>query len=123
MQSQRGAFLSILLAVNAVAITFATIVLVFDRDIQTSLGALPDWFSAFVIVLLLTRLVALWEIWNWRRWAVYAYFLLESVEVGMGLFVFTAIWTFPMRLGAVPLFLVLVAIYYAALKPKWQWFR
>ncbi len=121
MQAQRGAFLSILLGVNAIAISLATIALVVDRDIQSKLGVLPDWFSAFVVVLTLARLVALWGIWNLRRWGVYTFFLLECMEVSMGLFVFTSVLTFPVRaLIAIPSLLVLLAIYFLALKPKWQ---
>lgn len=121
MQAQRGTFLSILLGVTAIAISLATMALVVDRDIQSNLGVLPDWFSPFVVVLALARLFALWGIWNLKRWGVYTFFLLECVEVGTGLFVFTSVWTFPVRaLGAVPSFLVLLAIYLLALKPKWQ---
>ncbi len=121
MQTQRGTFLSVLLAGNAIAISVATIALVVDRDIVSSLFALPDWFSPFVVVFTVARLFALREIWNLRRWGVYAYFLLECVEVSMGLFVFTSVLTFPMRaLIAIPSFLTLLAIYFFALKPKWQ---
>ena len=124
MQNQRGTFLSILLGVNAAAIILVTIAFVVDRDIQSSLGILQDWFSTFVVVLTLARLIALWGIWNLKRWGVYTYFLLECVEVSTGLFVFTSDLTFPVRaLGAVPAFLVLLAIYFLALKPKWQLFK
>ncbi len=123
MQGQRGTFLSVLLVVNAAAITLASIALVVDRDIQNAIGGLPAWFDTFVIALLLARLVALWGIWSWSRWGVYAYLLLECIELGMGLFVFTAFLT-PLRaLGGTSTFLVLLAIYYLALKPKWQLFR
>lgn len=121
MQAQRGTFLSILLGVTAIAISLATMALVVDRDIQSNLGVLPDWFSPFVVVLALARLFALWGIWNLKRWGVYTFFLFECVEVSMGLFVFTSVLTFPVRaLVAVPSFLVLLAIYLLALKPKWQ---
>ena len=124
MRGQRGIFLSILLIVNAVAITLASIVLLFDRDIQNELGVLPNWFGAYVIGLLLARLFALWGIWNLRRWAVFVYFLLEVVEVAVGLFVFTAFLTSLMRFViGVPSFLALIAIYILALRPKWQWLR
>ncbi len=124
MQTQRGTFLSILLGVNAAAITLASFALIADRDIQNIVGVIPDWFSPYVAGLLLARLFALWGIWNWRRWAVYLFFLLECVEVGMGLFVFTSFWIFPLRaLVGVPSFLVLLAIYFLALKPKWQLFK
>ena len=124
MQTQRGTILSILLVVNATAIVLATIVLVVDRDIQSSLGIQQDWFSTFVVVLTLARLIALWAIWNLKRWGVYTYFLLECVEVGTGLFVFTSVLTFPARaLIAVPSLLILFAIYILALKPKWQLFH
>ncbi|MGE5261832.1 MAG: hypothetical protein ACM3S0_00500 [Acidobacteriota bacterium] len=124
MQNQRGTFLSILLGVNATAIALVTIAFVVDRDIQNSLGIQQDWFSTFVVVLTLARLIALRAIWNLKRWGVYTYFLLECVEVGTGLFVFTSVWTFPVRaLGAVPSFLVLLAIYVLALKPKWHLFK
>lgn len=124
MQNQRGTFLSLLIAVNAIAIALVTIAFVVDRDIQSSLGIQQDWFSAFVVVLTLARLIALWGIWNLNRWGVYTYFLLECVEVGMGLFVFTSVFTFPVRaLGAIPSVLVLFAIYFLALKPKWHLFK
>lgn len=125
MESKRGAFLPILLGVNATAITLASIALVVDhRDIQNFMGPLPDWFNLYVVGLLLARMIALWGIWNWRRWAVYTYFLLEGVEVGMGLFYFTAFLTFQVRaLIGIPSFLILLAIYFLALKPRWQLFK
>ncbi len=89
MQTQRGAFLSILLGVNAAAITLASIALIAVQDIQNIVGVIPDWFNPYVVSLLLARLFALSGIWNWRRWAVYLFILLECVELGMGLFVFT----------------------------------
>ncbi len=121
MQAQRGTFLSVLVGVNAIAIMLASIALVVDRDITSIIGVVPDWFNAYVVILLLARLAALWQIWELKRWGVYAYFLLECVEVSMGLFVFTSFLTFPLRiLMGLPLFLVLIAIYFLALKPKWQ---
>lgn len=87
MQAQRGTFLSILLGVTAIAISLATMALVVDRDIQSNLGVLPDWFSPFVVVIALARLFALWGIWNLKQWGVYTFFLFECVEVSMGLFV------------------------------------
>ncbi len=123
MQTQRGAFLSILLGVNAAAITLESIALIAVQDIQNIVGVIPDWFNPYVVGLLLARLFALWGIWNWRRWAVYLFFLLECVELGMGLFVFTAFLT-PLRaLAGVTAFLILLAIYFLALKPKWQLFK
>ncbi len=124
MRGERGIFLSLLIGVNAIAISLAAIVLVVNRDIQSSLGIQQDWFGPFVIILTLTRLIALWGIWILRRWGVYAYFLLECVEVSMGLFVFTSVMTFPVRaLVAIPSILVLFAIYFLALKPKWALLR
>ena len=120
MQGQRGNFLSILLGVTAAAVTLASIALIFDRDIQNDLGVLPGWFGAFVVFLLFARLIALWGIWNLRRWGVYSFVLLECLELSMGLFVFTALLT-PLRtLVGVLTLVVLLAIYFLALKPKWQ---
>ncbi len=124
MQAQRGTFLSILLVVNAAAISLASIALVADRDIPSSLGIQVEWFTPYVLGLLLARLVALWGIWTLNRWGVYTYLLLECVEVGMGLFVFTSFMTFPVRaLIGIPSLLILLAIYFLALKPKWQLFH
>ncbi len=121
MRDQRGAFLSILVVVTAAAITLATVALVADPDIQKILGTLPDWFSPFVIALGLARLFALWGIWNLRRWGVYGFFLLECVELSMGLFVLTSVFPSPVRaLVGVPSFLILLGIYILALRPKWQ---
>lgn len=97
--------------------------LVFDRDIERALGYFPDWFNLFLVAFLLARLTALSLIWNLRRWGVYLFFLLECMEVAMGLFVFTSVLTFPLRvILAVPSFLILLAIWFLALKPKWQAF-
>ena len=50
--------------------------------------------------------------------------LLEWVEVAMGLFVFTGVLTLPIRaLMVVPMFLVVLAIWYLALRPRWQAFK
>ncbi len=119
-RAERGTFLSVLLGVNAIAITLASIALAVDRDISSIIGVVPDWFSAYVFVLLLARLAALEQIWGLKRVGVYAYFLLECVEVSMGLFVFTSFLAFPLRiLIGLPAFLILLAIYFLALKPKW----
>ncbi len=42
MQGERGIFLSWLIGVNAIAISLAAIVLVVNRDIQSSLGIQQD---------------------------------------------------------------------------------
>ncbi len=120
-RAERGTFLSVLVGVNAIAITLASIALVVDRDISSIIGGVPDWFNPYVFVLLLARLAALEQIWELKRWGVYAFLLLECVEVSMGLFVFTSFLTFPLRiLIGLPAFLTLIAIYFLALKPKWQ---
>ena len=121
----RGTFLSVLIVAMASAITMGSLALIVSRDLieRWGLGSFPDWFNPFVIVFVLARLVALAAIWNLRRWGVYLFFLLESAEVVMGLFVFTSVLTFPLRaLIAVPTFLTVVAIWYLALRPKWQAF-
>ncbi len=125
MQAPRGKFLSGLIVLNAIAITLASLGLVFGRDfIEKLLGAFPDWFTAFVVVFTLARLIALAAIWNLRRWGVYLFFLLECMEPVMGLFVFTSILTFPLRFFlAAPTLLIFLAIWYLALRPKWSAFK
>jgi hypothetical protein len=123
MEAQRGKFLTGLIIVFALAITLATLALIFIRDLQRALGSFPDWFNLFLVAFLLARLIALYMIWNLKRWGVYALFLLECLEVAMGLFVFTTAFTFPIRMiVAVPSFLVLLAIWFLALRPSWQLF-
>src|SRR5262249_3635095 len=92
-QTPRGAFLSILIVGMASAITLASLGLIFSRDLIESwgLGSFPDWFTPFVIGLLLARLIALAAIWYFRRWGVYLFFLLEGTELVMGLFVFSSV--------------------------------
>lgn len=113
-------FLSILIVANGFAISVATVLLVLDQDVRNSLGYFPAWFSPFLIVFLFARLIALYAIWNLRRWGVYAFLLLESLEVAMGLFVFTGVLTLPLRVMAVPSFLFLLIIWFLALRPKWH---
>ncbi len=116
-------FLPSLIVINALAISVATIFLVLDQGLRNSLGYVPGWFNPFLIIFLLARLIALYAIWNSRRWGVYVFLLLECLEVAMGLFVFTDILTFPLRaFMAVPSFLVLLAIWLLALRPKWRQF-
>ena len=106
----------------AFAITVASLGLIFSRDLERALGPFPDWFNPFLVVFLLARLITLAAIWNFRRWGVYLFFLLECLEPAMGLFVFTSVLTFPLRLMAVPSVLILFAIWYLALRPHWQAF-
>ena len=118
---QRGRFLSGLIIVNGLAISFATFALIFSRDTQRALGSFPSWFNPFLVVFLIARLITLAVIWNMKRWGVYGFFLLECIEVAMGLFVFTSVLTFPLRfLLAVPSFLILLGIWYLALRAKWR---
>lgn len=123
MQAKPGRFLSGLILIFGAAITFATLVLVFRPDIERMLGDFPNWFNPFLVIFLVARLTALTAIWNMKRWGVYAFFLLECLEVSLGLFVFTSSLTFPLRFViAVPLFLVVLGIWYLALRNKWQAF-
>ncbi len=116
-------FLSSLIVINGFAISVATAFLVLDQDFRRSLGYVPSWFGPFLIVFLLARLIALYAIWNLRRWGLYAFLCLECLEVSMGLFVFTGVLTFPARALAVPSFLLFLGIWYLAVRPKWQLFR
>ncbi len=120
-------FLGILIVVNGLAITIATALLVLDPGLRDAFGSFPGWFSAFLVVFLLARLIALYAIWNFKRWGVYAFLLLECLEVAMGSFVFTgAMPAFPAPLRAlmaVTALLVLFAIWFLALRPRWRDFR
>jgi hypothetical protein len=119
----RGKFLSVLIVANASALLLATAGLLFSRDLRGVLGFLPGWFDPFLVVLLLARLIALGLIWNLRRSGVVLYLLLECLEVAMGLFVFTSVFTFPFRsILALPSFFVLLIIWFLALRSKWQEF-
>lgn len=123
MQAQRGKFLSGLIVAFAAAISVVTLALIFDQALVTALGSLPDWFNPFLVAFLIARLAALSAIWNLKRWGVYAFFGLECLEVALGLFVFTAVLTFPLRLiVALPSFFVLLAIWFVALRRKWPVF-
>ena len=124
MKAQKGVFLSSLIVIFGLAISFATVFLILDQDFRNSLGYLPGWFSIFLIVFLLARWIALYAIWDLRRWGVYVLLLLECLEPTMGLFVFTGVLTLPLRaFVAVPSFLVVLAIWFLALRPKWQLFK
>jgi hypothetical protein len=123
MQTPRGKFLSGLIVLNASAISLATLALLFNRNIERALGSFPNWFNPFLVVFLLARLVTLFAIWNFRRWGAYLFFLLECLEVALGLFVFTSVLTFPLRfMLAMPSFLILLTIWFLALRPKWPAF-
>ncbi len=123
MKVQRGTFLSVLIVAFAAAISLVTVAFIFIPGIEVKLGSLPDWFNLFLVPFLLVRLVALYAIWKWKKWGVYLLLLMECTEVGLGLFVFTGVLTFAVRLaGALPSFLLLLAVWYLALKDKWQAF-
>ncbi len=122
-QPYRGMFLSTLTVIFAVAITFASVFLIFDQGFRHALGSLPGWFNLYVAGLLLARLFALYAIWVLKRWGVYALFALECVEIAGGLFVFTGVFSPTLRLSiGVPLFVVVLLIWYMALRTKWQQF-
>ena len=122
MQPRRGRFLSILIELFASAITLVTLVLVVRPDVESALGSLPHWFNSFLVAFLAARLLALAAIWNLKRWGLYSFFVLECVEPAMGLFVFTGVLTFPLRMLAVPLVFILLAIWILAVRPQWQAF-
>ncbi len=124
MKPQKGLFLSSLIIIFGLAISLASIFLILNQDFLNSLGNLPGWFRPYVLLLLIGRLIALYAVWKLRRWGIYVLLLCECVEVSMGLFVFTGVLTLPLRaLVAVPSFLVLLVIWYLALKPKWHLFK
>ncbi len=119
----RGKFLSALIILMAVAITTATLALIFVPGLLLLLGSFPVWFNLFLGLFLFARLIALAAIWNFKRWGVYAFGLLECVEVFMGLFVFASSFSFQLRLmTAPPSLLVILTVWYLALKPKWPAF-
>ena len=122
--ARRGGFLSAVIILFGSAIAFVTLAFILDPRVEMSLGCFPEWFNAFLAVYLIGRLVALSVIWDLRRWGVYLFLLLECVELGMGLFVFTRVLTFPLRLSiAMPSFLILLGVWYWALRLRWRAFR
>jgi hypothetical protein len=124
MQPKRGTFLSALIVLFAFAITLATLVLMTSPFVRDSLGSFPSWFNLYITALLVARLIALYGIWTFRRWGVYALLVLECVEVAVGNLVFTSVLTLPIRAAVgVPLLLVLVGIWYLALRPLWADFK
>ncbi len=124
MKAQKGLFLSSLIVVFGLAISIATVFLLLDQDIRNSLGDFPGWFSSYLLISLLGRLGALYVIWNLRRWGVYLLLFFECLEISMGLFVFTGVFTIPMRaFVGVPLFLAVLLIWFLALRPKWQLYQ
>ncbi len=118
----RGPFLTALLLVMGAAMTLASLALIFIPALPRAFGSMPDWFNAFVAGLLLARLVALAAIWYFKRWGAYLLALLESLEMSMGLFVFTSVLTFPLRLIGLVAFVLVIAVWVLALRPKWQAF-
>ena len=121
--ARRGLFLSILIPAFGVSIFLATLLLIFDPGLLASLGSLPAWFNAFLVVFLLVRLAALLGIWYVRRLAVFSLLALEIVELCMGLFVFTSVLTFPQRLliGGL-MFVVLSLVWLIPLRLRWHSF-
>ena len=123
MQAKPGKFLSGLILGFGIAISFASFILIFRPDIGRRLGYFPNWFNLYLIMLLIARLTALFAIWNLKRWGVYALFMLECIEVVMGMSVFTSVLSLPLRLSiGIPALLALLAIWYLALRSKWQAF-
>jgi hypothetical protein len=123
VRTSRGMFLSGLILFFASAISLATLALIASPGIDRAFGHFPDWFNAFLVIFLLARLLALSAIWRLKRWGVYAFLGLECLEVAMGLFVFASAFAFGLRLvTAVPTVLILFAIWYLALRPRWAAF-
>ncbi len=122
-QSQKGLFLSGLIIIFGVAVTLASILLIFDNNLRATLGHFPGWFSTYVALLLLGRLISLSAIWNEKRWGVYALFLFECVEVGVGNIFFTGVLSITLRLIiGIPALIVVFAVWYLALRRKWYLF-
>ena len=120
MRTSRGIFLSALVLFFASAISLATLALIANRGIERALGHFSGWFNAFLVIFLLARLLALSAIWRLKQWGVYVFLGLECLEVAMGLFVFTSVFAFGLRLvTAVPTLLIVLAIWYLALRPRW----
>jgi hypothetical protein len=123
MKAQKGTFLTSLIVIFGIAITFASVILLFDQGARQSLGNLPGWFNLFVIGLLVGRWIALYAIWDLRRWGVYVLLVLEIMEISFGLFVYAGDMPLPARIFVgVPMFLAVLVIWYLALRPKWQLF-
>ncbi len=124
MKPERGIFLSALIVIYGLAITFASVLLIFGQGVRDLLGLLPEWFGPYVAALLIGRLVALVAIWYFRRWGVFVLLLLECIEVGFGLFIFTGYFSFALRVAvALPALIILVLIWFLALRSKWPQFR
>ena len=123
MQIPRGRFLSSLIVGMAFAISIATFVLLFDENVRTLLGTIPNWFNGFLVVFLLARLSALMAIWKFQRWGLVAFFVLECGEVALGLFVFTTVLPPAVRIiGPLSGFAVLLVIWFLALRTRWRMF-
>ncbi len=111
-----------LIMVFGLAVTFATVFLILDPGVLKSFGTVPGWFNAFLIVLLVGRWIALYAMWSFKRWGVFLLLLLECAELSYGLFIFTGVLTLPVRLLALLLFLVILAVWFLAIRPKWRLF-
>jgi len=123
LQIPRGRFLSSLIVGMAFAISIATFVLLFDENVRTLLGTIPNWFNGFLVVFLLARLSALMAIWKFQRWGLVAFFVLECGEVALGLFVFTTVLPPAVRIiGPLSGFAVLLVIWFLALRTRWRMF-
>jgi hypothetical protein len=123
---ERGKFLTWLILFMGAAITLASLACILgqSRIEAVGFGPFPNWFGLFVFVLLVGRLIALFAIWNFKRWGVYLFFLLECTEVAMGVFVFSPAMAFPLRLMmAMPMFLAVVVVWLLALRSRWYAFR
>ncbi len=124
MKTQRGLLLSSLIVFFGAAISLATILLIFDQNIRDSIGGFPSWFTLYLVVTLLMRLIALYAIWNLRRLGVYGFLLLECLEVSMGIFIFTGVLPrYNHAASALPLLLIISVVWYLALKPQWYRFK
>ncbi len=125
---RRGTFLSVLILAFGAAVSAATLALLFS-SVKASLGVFPGWFNAFLLFLLLTRLAALYGIWRLKRLAVYLLAALELLEASVGLFVISASLTLTASLallqraaGVILVLLVLAAVWFLAIRPRWKEF-
>ncbi len=120
---RRGLFLSVLVPAFGAAILAASVALILNQGLGTSVGYRPSWFTIYVVALLVVRLGALFAIWNLRRLGVYSLLALEIVEVSMGVSVLASGLTYLQRLAAaVPAFLVLFVLWYIPLRARWHSF-
>jgi hypothetical protein len=126
--SDRGIFLTVLLALSALGLALGVIGLFAVNALPTT-AVLPGWYKMYEIASLVISAAVIYGIWNWKKWGVY----LLAVGYILGLvvnFMITGSLYSSMgaaggaaQAGGIVGTLVIIGLWYWAIYRKWSLFR